>query len=366
MNCFVSDILKILERMINDCDLCHPFYDVCIGNFIWFYLFIPIILLFILIIITVYIILYQCNHHNKLKVKAKFVGLAWLCHILLMIALVSYIVDVYLDNYCQWYYLDHGITQSLRCYTLGCNILIIIFIERLYDAVKGTLFAMSNKIRICVYILVFFNCCTAITLMILYSVWIFSYDPTIDDYVFVRENVYDQIEEILWYTERSLYILTTLIVLCLFIKRFNTLKILYNNKNRNNINHSQVKNLSVSKLNRIIVRQTLLVSISLISSIIIVIIVIIAEVLQRYTANWEKRNVIVQFVTLSRFIFVFYMIDCFVNIVCLHCNFPYSLKLYQLFGCQSCAKKVNDNCSFITQHNVQMEIESVANKPNIQ
>ena len=352
------------------CKECNEFaganFSVC--DAIWAYLTIPILLLLASLIITIdairtmYCHTQSMNNNNNnikivgncnckqqmkqtpnvnvpIKVKGKFKILCLLISICYLITIIASILQVYFDNYCEFLVLvEFGFVSLDTPYLVGGCLTIILFIQRLNHAVKNSIFEMKQSTVIGFHCVAIFEFLLIVTHIVESQLYLNGVDSS-----------YEFVGPIYVAIERLIYFIITPILLYTFIKRFRMLRQLFVNSNSNTLN----------KLNQTIIKQTVLASITLTSSMLWLIWQIIYIIVN--VATFEKNEIDIGTEGIVyRVSEIMLCLDCFINIVCIHAYFPHGYKFYKLFGCEKCVnklyKRIYGNSVYITT-NVPSQVE---------
>ena len=224
--------------------------------------------------------------------------------------------------------IEFGFASLDALYLVGACLTTILFIQRLNDVVKDSIFEMKQSTIIVFHCVVIFEFILIITCVVEFQLYLNGVISITSSYHFVG-----QIFAVL---ERLIYFIVTPILLYSFIKRFRMLRVLFVDSYSNN---NSKNNNKLIKLNQIIIKQTVLVSITLVSSMVWLILQIIYLIVNAATFDKDVIDVGTEGIV-YRVSIITMCLDCFINIVCIHAYFPHGYKLYKLFGCEKCVSKL--------------------------
>ena len=241
---------------------------------------------------------------DNITIALKFKLLIFLCHLMNVLGVLANTLYIGIYNSCNYLWVDDYFIYDLSYFwQLGNIFLLILFIERLVCAVKDSMFQVSNRLHISLQCLVGVQLVWVLIIVIRSRMIGFWWDDTMN---------------LLWNIERGYFFLVVLVVLFVFVRKFNQLRWLM---------HSDEHQLI---LNKIIARQVLLLSITQISALIVSTVYILDFHVTH--PNWH-----VYFAA-----WTMCTIDIMINCLCLHAYFPHGEWIFRMFGCEFCSNKMID------------------------
>ena len=241
------------------------------------------------------------HKHSKLSAKYKF--LIVFCHSLFVVAAIAAPFYSWFIANCDSLSEGAVITFQLTlCYQYAACMLVLIFILRLYDAVKGSAWEFNNNLAILIISMILLQILSIMFLGIGYQFWDYDYGGR---YFVAWMTVY--------FFERVLFFLSTILILYAFIKKFTSLI---------NVTRETQKEKQ-KQLVFIVAKQMILVIVAQSSSII-----------QTFLWSLSNSNIKHGFYIASNI----HSIDMVINCICLHSYFEHGYKLYQLFQCEKYTK----------------------------
>lgn len=271
----------------------------CIGNTAWIFIVAGLLIAFINITLFVYLTHRLLMNQSKLDNKYKI--LIVLCHISYVIASITCALQMYYVALCTWYRIELILWQiSYFVVLIGSCILLIIFLEKLYDAMKNTMWQLNNKFKLFIFFMILVQILGNILLVIWNDWWYIS-----------GWKKYSWV--IIYYTTYVLYFVTTVGILLVFTSKFRA--VASNIKHKNQQKH----------LIHIVAKQMMLVLISQMTSIV-------------FRLTWLMNDHGVKY--------AFYIcmnllcIDILINCICLHAYFQHGYNLFTFFACKKCTNKL--------------------------
>lgn len=273
----------------------------CIGDAVLLFIVVGCLLSFgtiTLFVYETYRLLFTKKNSSKLSKKFKI--LIVICHCTFVIASATNPFTAYYTGICSTGIVAIISWQLSYFYQIGTCVIVIIFIERLSDAVKDTLWELNNTIRILIFIMMIIQVCSLVFLALTWQFW---YAGGWKKYLWLT----------IFYTERGLYFVATVILLIVFISKFQSLSKVMGTQNKQ------------KQLAQIVGKQMILVVVTQFSSI-------------TQTLTWLLNDHAIKYgyyIALT-----VWSIDIVINSICLHAYFKHGLELYQFFRCEKCVQKL--------------------------
>ena len=160
--------------MLYSCSKCY----LCTGEFFWFVFSWMVLFLLGILMVSIHLLLRSLENGGD-KLQSKFKILCTICHAFYVIAILSLATLLFFQNHCRWDVIfEYKIWHLTYAYQFATSSLLLLFTERLYSALKDSIFELKKWIRYVLYAI------TCVQMMLASSIVIMLVfrDSTLPDY----------------------------------------------------------------------------------------------------------------------------------------------------------------------------------------
>ena len=294
----------------------------CVGNAVWAFVSIDSLIVIAILLVSIYynyLLFFSDTYSTSLNsssnsLKPKFKYLILLCNIFFIIATGLTPYNDYEAGTCDYSDFSIFFWQLSYFMQIGNATLVIIFIQRLHDSVKDSIFELPNYVKIITTIMAFIQIGCSIFLPL---EWEMYFGP-----------VWQQtLWSVIYYTERSIYVCVTLILLYLFSNKMRSIvNVMKATSVSDKVFGNKRNEARATKYANAVAKQTAIVCTALATTVISILL---------WVCNDTTHSIAVYHIALWGS-----SIDMLVNTMCLHAMFKHGNSIYKRFGCQICANRL--------------------------